>query len=671
MPRIALSQFAARITTRTWILYPVIGLIWGMLILSTLFVRKKIYMDEWPLHHSLAYPGDVLDYFEKLSIDWRFIFRGPEKATDEIIILKIDNDSMLGTSGLVGEEDYNKDPDLRLLEKWPYPRQAWAKIIDRLTASGVKMIGIDVVFAQPSLYGEQDDVVLQKSLVANEGRLVLAGNYRPQNIESRELQDFLRPNDTLIDPFDDLTKLIGVVNYDPRERSVIRTSTTEFDIDFGTAGTLPFASFSALTAAKAGYNPRPVAEEFYINFAGPQESFNSISLYKIFSSFNWKGSLSGDGKLEGGTLEEGRVFKDKIVLIGATASILQDFHATPFGTMPGVEVHANALSNFFARPKLTISQSWMAVLLVGMFQGLLISFFRRPLTKIIPGVLFLFVISWIAQYSFTHWNLITPLFTPWIVAILTSVSITTWQAATEFLARQKTRKTLETYVSPNVAAFILQNEDAYQAAQAGVRKPCTILFSDIRGFTTMTESSPDETKLVEQLNEYLTEMVHCVFEYGGTLHKFIGDAVMAVWGDTHSDGSRADAMAAVMTTLAMRRQLVQLNEKWRAEGKSELKIGIGLNHGTVVVGAIGSLESPQRLEFTVIGDAVNVASRVESATKEQGVDILISKSVFDLVREDVDAESRGAISLKGKAEKVELFHLKGLRTRGVPAAATA
>ena len=90
-----------------------------------------------------------------------------------------------------------------------------------------------------------------------------------------------------------------------------------------------------------------------------------------------------------------------------------------------------------------------------------------------------------------------------------------------------------------------------------------------------------------------------------------------------------------------------------------------------MVGAIGSLESPQRLEFTVIGDAVNVASRVESATKEQGVDILISKSVFDLVREDVDAESRGAISLKGKAEKVELFHLKGLRTRGVPAAATA
>ena len=663
MPKAALKIVASQLAGRPWLLFSVIGLIWGVLILSTLIVRQKIYTGSWPLHHSLAYPGDALDYFEKLSIDWRFTFRGPEKATDEIIILKIDNDSMIGTSGILGEEDFKKNPNLRLLEKWPYPREAWAKIIDKLTGAGVKMIGIDVVFAQPSLYGEQDDLILQKALAAHQDKLVLAGNYRPANIEARELQDFLRPNDLLLEPFDDITRLVGVVNYDPRERSVIRTSTTEFVIEFGTEGSLAFSSFSSLTARKAGYDPKPKAEEFFINFAGPQESFTSISLYKIFSSFNWKGSVTPDGKKEGGTFEEGRIFKDKIVLVGATASILQDFHATPFGTMPGVEVHANALSNFLARPKMRVFDNWFVILLAGVLQGLLISLFQRPLMKVIPGVLFLFFIGWASQYSFTHWHLITPMFTPWIISALTSVSITTWQATTELLARQKTRKTLETYVSPNVAAFILQNQDAYQAAQAGVRKPCTILFSDIRGFTTITENSPDETQLVEYLNEYLTEMVHCVFEYGGTLHKFIGDAVMAVWGDTHSDGAKADAMAAVMTTLAMRRELARLNEKWTQEGKRTLKIGIGLNHGTVVVGAIGSLESPQRLEFTVIGDAVNVASRVESATKAQGVDILISKSVYDLVRNDVDAENRGAIELKGKAEKAELFHLKGLRTR--------
>jgi adenylate cyclase len=658
-----LRNFARQISARPWLLYSAIGLVWGLVVLSTLLVRQKIYLNQWPLHHSLAYPGDALDYFEKLSIDWRFTFRGAEKATDEIIILKIDNDSMLGTSGILGEENFKNDPDLKLLEKWPYPREAWAKIIDKLVAAGVKIIGIDVVFAQASLYGEKDDLILQKALVAHQDKLVLAGNYRPQNIESRELQDFLRPNDLLIEPFDDITSLVGVVNYDPMERSVIRTSTTQFPIDFGTAGKVRFSSFSALTAQKAGYNPTPKAEEFYINFVGPQESFQSISLYKIFSSANWKGWLNAEGKKEGGTLEEGRIFKDKIVLIGATASILQDFHATPFGTMPGVEVHANALSDFFARPKLALFDSWFAVLLVGALQGFFISFFGRPLTKIIPGVLFILIIGGVSQFAFTHWHLITPLFTPWIISALTSVSITTWQAATEFLARQRTRKTLETYVSPNVAEFVLEHQDAYEAAQAGQRKPCTILFSDIRGFTTMTENSADETKLVEHLNEYLTEMVHCVFEYGGTLHKFIGDAVMAVWGDTHSDGAKADALAAVMTTLAMRRQLAQLNEKWIQEGKSTLKIGIGLNHGTVVVGAIGSLESPQRLEFTVIGDAVNVASRVESATKDQAVDILISKSVYDLVREDIEAESRGAITLKGKAEKAELFYLKGLRTR--------
>jgi len=658
-----LKKLATQLTARPWILYSVIGLVWGMLILSTLIVRKKIYVDRWPVPPWLAAPGDALDYFEKLSIDWRFTFRGPEKATDAIIILKIDNDSMLGTSHILGEEDFKKDPDLKYLEKWPYPRAAWAKILDRLAAAGVKTIGVDVIFAQDSLFGEADDLLLQKGLVAHQSRLVLAGNYRPANIDTRELQDFLRPNDLLVEPFDEITRLVGVVNYDPRERSVIRTSQTEFDIDFGTEGKLPFSSFSALIAQKAGYDPKPKAEEFYINYVGPPESFQTISLYKIFRSKDWAGWVDEEGVKRGGTLEEGRVFKDKIVLVGATASVLQDFHATPFGTMAGVEVHANALSNFFARPKMRIFDNWMVILLVGALQGFLISFFGRPLMKIIPGVVFLFIIGGVSQFAFTHWHLITPLFTPWIIAALTSVSITTWQAASEFLARQKTRKTLETYVSPNVAEFILAHQDAYQAAQAGQRKPCTILFSDIRGFTTMTENSADETKLVEHLNEYLTEMVHCVFEYGGTLHKFIGDAVMAVWGDTHTDGPKADALAAVMTTLAMRRQLARLNEKWAKEGRSTLKIGIGLNHGTVVVGAIGSLESPQRLEFTVIGDSVNVASRVESATKDQGVDILISKSVHDLVHDDVDAESRGAITLKGKAEKVELFHLKGLRTR--------
>src|SRR5205085_257500 len=103
-----------------------------------------------------------------------------------------------------------------------------------------------------------------------------------------------------------------------------------------------------------------------------------------------------------------------------------------------------------------------------------------------------------------------------------------------------------------------------------------------RGFTTMTENSTDEAKLVEHLNEYLTEMVHCVFKHGGTLHKFIGDAVMAVWGDTHSRGESTDALCAVKTALSMREELAKLNEKWAAEGRDLLKIGIGLNHGTVV-----------------------------------------------------------------------------------------
>src|ERR1700685_2804810 len=177
----------------------------------------------------------------------------------------------------------------------------------------------------------------------------------------------------------------------------------------------------------------------------------------------------------------------------------------------------------------------------------------------------------------------------------------------------------------------------------------------------MTETS-DANKLVAQLNEYFLEMVGMVLKEGGTLQKFIGDAIMAAWGDTHSESLEIDAQRAVSAALQMRGALVKLNERWKNEkDRPKLSIGIGVNHGDVIVGNIGH---PQRMEFTVLGDGVNLAARLESATKQFHADILIGETVEKLTRDHFVYRTVDLMTVKGKTKPVEVFAL--LSERSVP-----
>src|SRR5437879_13779498 len=194
----------------------------------------------------------------------------------------------------------------------------------------------------------------------------------------------------------------------------------------------------------------------------------------------------------------------------------------------------------------------------------------------------------------------------------------------------------------------------------GSRKPVTVLFSDIVGFTPMTERA-DPVAVVKQLNEYLSRMVAAVFENGGTLDKFIGDAIMAVWGNVSSRGVAEDAKAAVRTALAMRRELRKLNESWRAQGVEELAFGIGINQGEAVIRNIGSYQPHERLDPTVIGDAVNLASRLEGLTRVYGVEILVGESASELMKDEFHLRSVARAQVKGKTKPVEMFTLVGAR----------
>ena len=236
--------------------------------------------------------------------------------------------------------------------------------------------------------------------------------------------------------------------------------------------------------------------------------------------------------------------------------------------------------------------------------------------------------------------------------------------AWERIEKTRVRRTLEKYVSSNVVQELLGSSKQFEASLGGVIKPAAILFSDIRGYSTVTTRT-DPQALVAQLNEYLSAMVECVFRYGGTLDKFIGDAVMAVWGNVRSDGVRDDTANAVRAALAMHEELARLNADWRKRGLNELRIGISVHQGDVVVGNIGS---PQRMEFTVIGDAVNLSWRLQELTKQMGSALIVSENVAAMVVEEFQVQSLGPAKVPGREEEIEVFSVISAKVgaHGVP-----
>jgi adenylate cyclase len=233
---------------------------------------------------------------------------------------------------------------------------------------------------------------------------------------------------------------------------------------------------------------------------------------------------------------------------------------------------------------------------------------------------------------------------------LAAVGIKNSRYAEQIRRETTVRSNFERYFAPNVAAAIAQRGEAIR--QGGERRPTTVLFSDIRGFTAIAESmGPDA--IAQFLSEYFTEMVEVIFEHGGTLDKFIGDAIMALWGApiAHVD----DPDRALRAALAMQRAIGRLNQRWASQGRPEIGVGIGINHGEVFAGNIGS---HRRLEYTVLGDAVNVAARL-CAEAGPG-EILVSEQFLGVVRDQVSCDYLPELALKGKAQVTQVYRVREL-----------
>ena len=378
------------------------------------------------------------------------------------------------------------------------------------------------------------------------------------------------------------------------------------------------------------------------------------SLYEVFDPELWKANYGS-----------GAFFKGKVVMVGAASQIAHDFVTTPMNpNTPGPALHLESMAAALGHEFLTATPPNMMFVLVGTagaFAWLLIAFVRRPLTCLFVLVIAagLYLLASRVAYDRVGFLLLT---VPVLSAFLLSGAFSLgFEYILERLEKLRTRRTLERYVSKNLVKEILENPDSFYGSLKGVRMPATMLFSDIVGFTSLTENADPET-LVRQLNEYLGRMTAAVFDNGGTLDKFIGDAVMAVWGNVRSQGKEADTKMAARAALAMRRELKILNDDWFKRGIAPFAIGIGINQGDVIGGNIGSQE---KADPTVIGDAVNLGSRLESLTRAYGTDILVGPTATEFVRDEFHVRSVARVQVKGKSEPVEISTLIG--ARGDPA----
>ncbi|NJR49459.1 MAG: adenylate/guanylate cyclase domain-containing protein [Leptolyngbyaceae cyanobacterium CSU_1_3] len=583
-----------------------------------------------------------------------FHLRGPVRQPDNIVILAIDDASIDNDDDASSDKslskDFSKTKELAAIESWPWRRTAYAQAIERVMAAGARAVAVDIVLDVPSLFPE-DDRQLQATLNRHAGRVTLAASHAPSSSTGGGLEQLIYPDSM----FQTAPKSIGFINYQSEADGSLRRFTDSYlnsridpDLRDSQEGIIAFSQAS-LQSASLPFSP---GGNRYIFFYGEEKTFPTISFWEVLHSENWE------------VLRQQRVFKNKLVLIGPTATLLHDKHLTPVGVMSGVEIHANAIATMLegrAISEAVPNSPWRGVLIllgVGGVNLVLGKLFKRSTSVFLAALAVGGGWVGVSYFCFVYGGLILPVTAPAIAICLSGLSYLSTGALSDQFEKRRLRRTLERYVASPIVKEILSQPEDFQALLQGRKLKAAVLFCDVRGFTSLSYQLSAE-QLVAQLNAYLNAMVEAIVSARGTIDKFIGDSVMAEFGSPVSQGEKNDAMNSIRAALAMRKALLQLQLRWRKQGKVLFHHGIGISYGEVIAGNIGSL---QRMEYTVIGDAVNVASRVQGLTKEIGTDILITEALRKLVQDKIETVFVGERLLRGReANPVRIYSLIGLK----------
>lgn len=647
---------------------------------------------------------DFFYLLELKTLDLRFQRRGKITTTNKVVLVTIDEKS------------------LDELGRWPWPRSVMAQLLDKLAQYKPKVIGLDLVWAEPDQNAElkilqaiaqkiRDSQIKNQELenylaqelarsdhdqmlaqaVANSGRAILGyfflfssmetsapkekaeelsflsaynlvrySSAEAQNAYVFEAED-IQMNIPLISAaargagffniFPDRDGTVRwaplVIKYKGKYYCPLSLAILQKFLD-GPPLVLHLAEYG-VEKVRLGETSIPVNEEgrLLINYCGPPKTFPHYSITDV---------------LHGRIPQE--VFRDKIVLIGATAIGIYDMRVTPFSQVfPGLEIHANIVDTilkqqFLYRPNWVTIFDMLSIIVVGILLGLIL-----PKSKVLGGVIsagLLFVLfPLIGYYLFKFKGIWINMVYPLGNIILTYLALTVHRYLTEEKEKKKIRGAFQYYLSPAVVEQMLKNPEKLKLG--GEKRELTVLFSDIRGFTSFSEQMAPEN-LVKFLNEYLSKMTDIIFKYDGLLDKYIGDAIMAIWGAPIDQPDHP--LRACYTALDMVAELSILREKWRDQGMPALNIGIGINTGLMVVGNMGS---EKRFDYTVMGDSVNLGSRLEGLNKLYGTSIIVSEFTYSLVKEEILGRELDLVRVKGKEQPVRIYELLALFSAATPA----
>ena len=621
-----------------------------------------------------------LETLENTTLDMRFQYRGQTSIPQEslkVVIVEIT------------EKSFETLP-----HRYPWPHSYYAKVVRNLYRAGALGVAIDVLFDQPDASDSTSDTEMRNAM-RDTRIVVVAGKTSTDN------REYVVREKNYGSIYYDTDSSIGIVQVPGDDDGIYRRyqpmTYDRYDDHF-----LPSLSFGALNkvftlapdyVATSGSGvftyldrviPKADATTMYVNFCGPDETFKHIPFADVIddSSFKTKEEIALDADIntfddpDMGYLQSG-FFKNKVVLIGSRMPTEKDIFNVPIGkgwrtgdnTMYGVEIHANIIQNVLDRNFLSREPVWVdlaGVLFFSFFTFLGIIRIRALklryhfINELIGSVFLLGVIAFVGLGSvllFMRYNYVAIVTSPTLAIIMGYIGAVVFTFLAERKQKTMIKGMFSQYLNPAFVNQLVENPEKLRLG--GERKELTVFFSDIAGFTSLSEKSSPEA-LVALLNEYLSVMTEIILQHDGTLDKYEGDAIMAFWGAPVDQPD--NALRACRAALAMQKKLVSIREEWKRDGKPDLHVRIGLNTGDMLVGNMGGAG---RFDYTVIGDSVNLASRLEGANKQYKSQIMLGPLTYKRVAEHVVARELDMLIVVGKSEPVKVYELLGLKEEGV------
>jgi adenylate cyclase len=558
----------------------------------------------------VAYATNLMRALELQSVDARFSVRGTQERPDDIVV--------------VGVDDVTFD---ELGEQWPFPRRLHARVIDRLREAGAKVVAVDIQFTEETTLrddnalveaiGRMGGVVLSTTEVEGGGATrVLGGEEVLAQFDARAANTVIEP-----DPGGTIRKM-----------------------HYSVQGLVSFPI--AVAEASTGEAIEPADMEgdgdAWIDYRGPPETFRNVPYSRVL-----RGQVPDS------------VFRGKTVIVGAIAPSLQDVHATSTTgdeLMSGPEIQANAVWTAEEGFPLSSSSDVIDLLLILLLAAAPAAITLRLSPPFALGTALGLGIAYagLTQLSFNG-GVVLPVVYPLFALVLSTLGALAVNYVMTAFERQRIRDTFGRFVPEAVVADVLARGDG-DLRFGGVRRECTVLFSDLRGFTSFSEALPPD-RVIDVLNHYLEEMSDAIMDHGGTLVAYMGDGIMAVFGAPTDQPNHADrAVEAAREMLNLR--LPRFNEWMSANGYGDgFAMGIGLNSGTVMSGQVGS---QRRIEYTAIGDTTNTAARLEGMTKGSGHQLFIAESTrLALETDPGDLELIGKRDVRGRAHQITVWTLRG------------